>query len=205
MMGDNTYGPSACRYGQPTRGFDPSPGHLAAKKEPTCSPVEAVSSTWSAQAPVPQWLDHGAPPTQWPLPCLFILTPSVFPHSRPSFCLFLTLPHPRPRSITHPSYFPFLPSLTPPSFKASTFAIFLFLILESFSLCCATRSRVQPPPKLSFSLQYTQNLQYEEKAKNNTPGQNRTIRALKIKPDDDETSKEELIQSPETNPFTAFE
>jgi hypothetical protein len=47
-----------------------------------------------------------------------------------------------------------------------------------------------------LSLQYTQNLQYEEEGENTIPGQNRTIRALKIKPDDDETSKGSLFDLP---------
>lgn len=132
------------------------------------------------------------------------------PHSRPSFCLFLTFPHPRPRSISPPllscllfSFF-YLP-LRPSSFKVSTFAIFLSSRVV-FSLLCdeisgpATTTEAFLSPTI-----YPKTYNTRRRTKNTTSGQNRTIRALKIKPDDDETDKRELIRSPEIHPFTAFE
>lgn len=149
-----------CAYGQPTRSLDPSPGHSIQPlkmMESTCSPgSEQCPSAHPSPSP---WLDHSAPPTQQPLLVRRSIGLGIshrlscpFPSSFASFLLFLihalSLSHTLSPLLT---LFSFLPSLTHPPFLQSL-DLLLFssvFILESSSLCCATRSRIQPPPKLS--------------------------------------------------------
>jgi hypothetical protein len=101
------------------------------------------------------------------------------------------------RSIAPPSvfFFSFFTFPYAPLLQSLDLRYFLSYSRVVFSLLCDEISG--PATTEAFlSLQYTQNLQYEEEGENTTPGQNRTIRALKIKPDDDETSKGSLFDLP---------